>query len=97
MNEWLSGQNRAASEIGISPAELKKIQSELKFICVADFIRQGKKSEAARMLWENRRSASSFLEIGKMLIRLLIPQAYHNWHRKGRRQQKIRRYGKIEI
>jgi alpha-1,3-rhamnosyltransferase len=97
MNEWLEAQNRVAPAIGISPPELTKIQSELKFTFVADFIRHGEKSAAARMLWENRGSARSASEIGKMLIRLLIPQSYHDWHRRGKRRQKIRQYGKIEI
>jgi hypothetical protein len=97
MNEWLAAQKRVAPEIGIGPEKLRRIQSELKFICVADFIRQGRKSEAARMLWENRGHAASNSGIGKALIRLLIPQFYHDWHRNRRRRQKIRQYGKIEI
>lgn len=97
MNEWLAAQSRVASDIGIDAEELKKIQSELKFICVADFIRHGKKGDALRMLWENRRSAKSNAEIGKMILRLLIPTAYHNFHRKEEQKRKIRRYGKIEI
>jgi alpha-1,3-rhamnosyltransferase len=97
MNEWLAAQARVAPEIGINAEELKKIQSELKFICVADFIRHGKKAEAAKMLLENRSGAKSNLEIWKMLFRLLIPKFYHQRHRKSQRERKIRQYGKIEV
>lgn len=97
MDEWLAAQNRVAAEIGISAEELKTIQAELKFTCVADFIRQGKKAEAAKMLLENGRGAKSAFEIGKMILRLLIPMSYYNWHQKGRRERKIRQYGKIEV
>lgn len=97
MDEWLAAQNRVAPEIGVGAEELKTIQSELKFICVADYVRQGKKAEAARMLWENRRGAKSVLEIGKMILRLLIPMSYYDRHQKVRRERKIRQYGKIEV
>jgi alpha-1,3-rhamnosyltransferase len=97
MNEWLAAQNRVAPEIGIGAEELKKIQSELKFICVTDLIRHGKKAAAAKMLWANRQGAKSNLEILKTSFRLLIPKFYYNRHRKNRRRQKIRQYGKIEV
>ena len=97
MDEWLAAQNRAAREIGISNEELEKIQAELKFISVADFIRQGKKSEAVKMLWKNRSGADSTFAIGKMILRLLVPMSYYDWHQRGRRERKIRQYGKIRI
>ena len=97
LNEWLAAQNRVAPDIGISAQELNKIQTELKFVCVADFIRHGKKAEAARMLWENLGGAQSNLEILKMAFRLLIPQSYHKRHRQSQRRRRIRQYGKIEI
>lgn len=97
MNEWLAAQIRVAPEIHLNSEELKKIQSKLKFICVADFIRHGKKAEAAKMLWENRGAADSISEIGKMIFRMLIPYSYYKKHRRRTRQQKIQRYGKIEI
>lgn len=97
MDEWLAAQNRVAPEIGISKTDLKTIQSKLEFICVADFIRHGKKAEALKMLFKNIGGAGSILEIGKMLGRLLIPMSYHNRHRKSIREKKILRYGKIKI
>ena len=97
MDEWLAAQNRVAPLIGIGAAELEKIQAELKFISIADFIRHGKKREALRMLWENRRAARSKTDIGKMLARLLIPRAFHDRHRRNKRRQNIARYGNIEI
>ena len=97
MNEWLAAQNRVASKIGIGAAELKIIQSKLKFICVADFIRHGKKAEALKMLYENIGGASSKTEIGKMIFRLLVPKFYYKRHREKTRQKKIRQYGRLEI
>ena len=96
MQEWLAAQQRVAPEIGIGSGELEKIQAELKFICVADFIRHGKKREALKMLWENRRGAGSGMEIARHLARLLVPQFFHDWHRARKRRQKAARYGKIE-
>lgn len=73
MNEWLSAQSRVAEEIGLSPKELTKAQSKLKFRCVADFIRNGYRKEAWRMFRENQHGANSLIDAGKMFMRFLVP------------------------
>jgi alpha-1,3-rhamnosyltransferase len=82
MSEWLEAQNRVAAEIGLSREKLCKAQQQLKFRCVADFIRNGRKKEAWSLFWENQKGAQSVAESGKMFLRFLIPHRFFQWRRK---------------
>lgn len=97
LKEWIAAQNRVADKLKISPEELDKIQTELKFNAVFDYIRHGKKREAAELMRENIAGAKSAVQVAKMLFRLIIPQAIFQWNRKRKRQKAIGRYGKLEI
>lgn len=95
--EWIAAQNRAADYLKISREELDKIQTELKFNSVFDYVRHGKKNEAFKLARENFRGAKSAAQIGKILFRFAIPQQLFQWNRKRKRKDKIRNYGKLKL
>jgi alpha-1,3-rhamnosyltransferase len=95
LSEWLAAQDRAAANLNLSRAELDKIQSELKFQSVADYVRHGHRREAMSLFFNNLRGARSPAQIGKMLFRLAVPQTLFQWNRKRKRRQAIEKYGKL--
>lgn len=95
LDEWLAAQHRAAPALGINTAELKDIQTRLKFICATNFIRRKSKSKAVKLLRENWRGADSSIDVGKTLARLLFPARFYDFYQNRRRRKFIERYGKI--
>ena len=97
LEEMLAAQNSLAGEFRIGRAELEKIQKQVKFEAVFNFIRHGRRREAAALFRENLGGASSVLQIGKMLFRFAVPQWIFQWNRQRKRRKAIGKYGKLEI
>jgi alpha-1,3-rhamnosyltransferase len=97
LSEWLAAQNRATANLNLSRAELDKIQTELKFQSVADYVRHGHRREAINLFFKNLRGAKSPAQIGKMLFRLAVPQTLFQWNRKRKRREAIEKYGKLDL
>ncbi len=95
MNEWIEAQNRVAGEIGLNAAELCQAQARLRFNCVAQFIRDRRRKEAARILWENLGGAPSPIDVAKVLFRFLVPDILLRWRRNLIRRRTSRKYGRI--
>lgn len=96
LREWIAAQNRTADKFDLSRAELDKIQTELKFQSVADYVRHGHRREALSLFFNNLSGARSPVQIGKMLFRLTIPQALFQWNRRRKRQRAIEKYGNLK-
>ena len=97
LSEWLAAQNRVADKLKISRAQLDKIQAELKFNAVFDFIRHGEKREAVRLMRENLSGAKSVGQVAKTLFRLSIPSSLFQWNRQRKRIKAIEKYGKLSV
>ena len=97
LDEMIAAQNRVADKLEISRAELEKIQKEVKFEAVFNFVRHGKRREAVSLFWKNLGGARSISQIGKMLFRFAVPQTPFQWNRRRKRQESIEKYGKLEI
>lgn len=96
LREHLAAQDRVAARLGIERGELDRIQRELRFKGVLDYIRGGRKKEAWRLFRENRggsRSASGTL---RTLVRLMIPQPLFKWNRDRKRRGAIAKYGRLD-
>ncbi len=93
--EQLAAQDRVIEKLKLKREELDKIQREIKFNAVADFVRQGYKREAVSLFWNNLGGAKSITHIGKMFVRLLIPQSIFQWNRRRKQQNAINNYGKL--
>lgn len=97
LGEWIAAQNRAVDNLNLSREELDKIQTELKFGAAANFVRHGYRREAAAIFFKNLKGAKSAAQIGKMLIRLMIPQSVFQLNRRRKRLKNIHKYGRLEI
>ncbi|MCA1639899.1 MAG: glycosyltransferase family 2 protein [Acidobacteria bacterium] len=97
LEEWISAQNRVADKLNISREELDKVQTELKFDAVLNYIRSGRQREAAKLFLENISGAKSVSQIGKTMFRLSIPQTLFKWNRQRKKREAIKSYGKLEI
>ncbi len=97
LDEWLAAQNRVAAEIGIKPEQLRTTQKRLKFLSVANFLRQYKKKAAIKMLLENWSGSKSPLELAEILARLLLPLPVHKFLRDRRRKKQVLKYSSSEL
>jgi len=97
LDEWLAAQTRTADRLNISGKELKRIQLQLKFKAVLDFIRHGRKDEAFRLLRENLQGATSAAQVAKTIFRLSVPQTLFQWNRRRKKNQAMKKYGKLNF
>ena len=95
MNELIEAQNRAAEEINLSDSELRKAHAKLKFNCILQLIRNGRKKEAARILQKNLSSVLSLNSVGKLAVRFLVPNKLLQWRRSFVRRKTIEKYGTL--
>jgi alpha-1,3-rhamnosyltransferase len=95
MSEWLAAIERNADVIGLDQVALARTLQKIKFRCVADFNRIGRKKDALQMFYENFRGAESMAQISKTLIQLAVPQKILKLHRA--RQKQKSNYGKLEL
>ncbi len=95
--EFIKAQNRLSGRLKITREELDKIQTELRFNAVPNFIRGGNRREALSLLLQNRRGAKSSAQFAKMLFRLAVPQTLFQWNRKRKRRAAIEKYGKLKL
>jgi alpha-1,3-rhamnosyltransferase len=97
LQEHLAAQNRVANRLGIENSELERIQRELKFKGVLDYIRVGRKQEAWKLFRENRSGSRSQFDTMRTLARLLTPQPIFQWNRARKRRRAISKYGRLDI
>jgi alpha-1,3-rhamnosyltransferase len=95
--EFISAQERLRESLGLGVGEMRRWQTGLKFRAAADFIRAGRRREALSLALKNVRGARSAFEIGKMLLRIAVPQPLFQWNRRRMREQAIRRYGRFDL
>lgn len=95
LNEWIDAQNRAASALPLTRAELDRLQAELRFDSVAGFVRAGRRAEARKLFRENLSGARSAAQVLGMAARLLVPKTIFDANRKRKLQRSIEHEGKF--
>ena len=94
--EIIAAQDRLAPALGIDRAELKKMQSRMKFNAADNFIRNGFRRDAAQLFLENLSAAPSIGKVFDTALRLAVPQTLFQWNRRRKRVRGIAKYGKLE-
>jgi glycosyltransferase involved in cell wall biosynthesis len=97
LDEWVAAQNRTAERLNIPAEELRRIQSKLKFKTVLDFIRHGRKTEAVHLLRENLDGAKSVAQIAETVFRLSVPRVLFQWNRRRKKNNAMKKYGKLNF
>ena len=95
--EFIAAQNRLANDLKISREELDKIQKELQFNAIANFIRHGNRREAFSMLIKNKSGAKTSAQIAKILFRLAVPPTLFKWNRRRKKRKALEKYGKLNL
>ena len=94
--EILATQARIAPEFGVDSDELARIQRQMKFAAVENFVRHGFRSEAVRLFVDNIGGAESASHIAKTALKLSVPQTLFQWNRRRKRGAAANRLGKID-
>ncbi len=97
LEEQLKAQRRAAMRFGFSNEQVEELQRATRFSRAEDFLRVGRKSEALRLIMQNVRGANSPSATARMLLRILIPNAFIRERARSRQRKAHERYGKIDV
>lgn len=96
LREHIAAQDRLMGHLRLGRDDLDKIQAEMKFHAVQDFIRSGHKLDAFKLFWENF-SAASPANVVRSAARLIVPQSLFQWNRERKRRHAIIRNGKLNL
>jgi len=91
-NEVIKAQNENAASLGVSPEELEKFQSRIKFRSMKVLLQNGYKRDAIRLGMESWRNASSAREVGKSMIQLMLPRGVLESYQKRKREKQVAEY-----
>lgn len=95
VDEWLAAQERLRNDLPFSDSEIASLQTKLRYAAARHFNRTGNRSRAARVMWANRKGASSFKEKALDVVRIAAPRRLFDAQRSRRRQRAKQRYGNI--
>ncbi|MEP6704938.1 MAG: glycosyltransferase [Acidobacteriota bacterium] len=94
--EMLAAQDRVAPTLGLTPAELNRIQTRMKFAAAENLVRFGFRREAAQLFAENIRAADSLTAVARTVARLAVPQSLFQWNRRRKKRNAAARFGKLQ-
>ncbi|MEO8572391.1 MAG: glycosyltransferase [Pyrinomonadaceae bacterium] len=94
--EMIAAQDRVASDLGISPDELRSTQTQMKFAAAENFVRHGFRRSAAKLFLENLGGASSISQIVSTAFRLAIPESLFRWNRRRKQDRAIQEMGSLD-
>jgi alpha-1,3-rhamnosyltransferase len=97
LEECLRSQNEVAVSLGISSKELGKAQSALKWRYAGDFLKNGQRSEAIKLMMRNMGGAPSSFAAARMILELAMPGPAIRWKRERTMKRATGYYGSIEI
>lgn len=97
LDECLDAQERCAPLIGWNKKQLDKIQTELRFSYVEEFLRVGNKPKALQLYLANLDGAKSLKKFSRATLRLLIPQFVIQKRRRSVWDNNFERYKDVKI
>ena len=95
LNEQLAALRRAAAELGLSQAELDKIEKETRFRRADDFLRYGEKRIAIGLMAANLRGVKLSSSLFKMILRLIVPYSMMERRKRMKSSSRNERYGTV--
>lgn len=95
LEEQLRAQREAALRFGLTDRELEDLQRGTRFRRAEDFLRVGQKSQALRLITHNLRGIDSSRTAIRMLLRLLVPNAFMRGRARVRQRRAFERYGRL--
>ena len=95
LDERLKAQARAAAQLGLSARELSRYQSFARFRSAQEFMRQGHKLMALKLLLTNLRGIPSATEAARLAAGLVVPHTLLRRRRARQRERASSRYGSL--
>jgi alpha-1,3-rhamnosyltransferase len=97
LEEQLCAQQKAALRFGFTDKQVENLQTNTRFRRAEDFMRVGQKSQALKLIVHNLRGATSPRTTARMLLRLLLPNAFMRGRARFRQRKANERYGTIDV
>jgi alpha-1,3-rhamnosyltransferase len=93
----MAAQRRLADRLGLSAAELERVQRISQFAGAEDLLRLGEKSKAFKLLRQSLGGAPSTASLLKPLARLCVPYSLIKWQKQRKQDRAAKRYGPLII
>lgn len=84
VREVIDAQNRNRNLLGVTDAELVRLQAQVKFRYARDLLQHGHKSDAFGLARESWRGAHSHAQLVKFLLRMFVPMSVVDYRRRTR-------------
>lgn len=97
LKELIEAQQRNFEYLDVDRDELKKIQTDTQFRYARDFLQSGDKKESLKLAIKNWRGAKSGAELGKYILRMLLPMAAVETKRRFNRKDKSKQFENIVL
>src|SRR5207253_333229 len=97
LEERLSAQQRAASDLGLSAQELNHFQSLARFRSAQEFMRQGRKLIALKLFLLNMHAAPSIADALRLTGGLIVPHILLRHRKQKIRERAHERYGALTL
>ena len=94
LEEQLAAQRRVLPSFGMTPGEIERLQTRIRFARAEDFLRVGAKREALGLIARNLGGVTSARNLARMALRLLIP---HRLMLRRAQRRAAERYGSTEL
>lgn len=91
-DEVINAHDRGSKVFDIGEAEIRKVQTRIRFRQAQELLQQGEKKAAIRLLRINWQGADSLSQVGKSLIHLVFPTALHARYKTKKRANQIKKY-----
>lgn len=95
--ERLAAQQRAAALLGLGADELARHQTLARFRSAQEFMRQGHKLTALKLLLTNLRAASAPTEVARLVAGLVVPHSLVRRRKRKLRERAAARYGMLPL
>ena len=96
LQEHLSSLRQVAPELGLTSADLSKLERQISFRRAEDFLRVGDKKAATRLMVENFDATSPAI-LARLAARMLLPSRVEEIRRQRKQRRKTGLLGKIEV
>jgi alpha-1,3-rhamnosyltransferase len=97
LEERLAAQSRAAAALALDAHALNRYQALARFRSAQEFMRQGHKLTALRLLLTSLRAAPSAREVARLCAGLIVPHCALSRRRARARQRAQARYGPLPL
>jgi alpha-1,3-rhamnosyltransferase len=95
--EMIAAQDRLAPVLGLTRADLARVQTRLRFNATENLVRHGFRQRAAEWYLANLGGAPSIGDAARIAFRLAVPQSIFQWNRRRKLGHAAERRGVLDL